>query len=61
MGHGCPSWAQTLCLQKAAVLSPRVLRLLFFLIFPVDDDGGGGGSGFVLTIDQLVSSCLITA
>lgn len=26
---------QTLHLQKAAVLSPRVLRFLFFLIFPV--------------------------
>lgn len=50
---------QTLRLQKAAGLSPRVLRLLFFLIFPVDD--GGGGSGFVLTIDQLVSSSLTIA
>ena len=50
---------QTLRRQKVAGLSPRVLRLLFSLIFPVDD--GGGGSGFVLTIDQLVSSSLTIA
>lgn len=49
---------QTLRRQKVAGLSPRVLRLLFSLIFPVD---GGGGSGFVLTIDQLVSSSLTIA
>lgn len=29
--HPCP-FLQTLRLQKAAVLSPRVLRFLFFLI-----------------------------
>lgn len=50
---------QTLRRQKVAGLSPRVLRLLFSLIFPVDD--GGGGTGFVLTIDQLVSSSLTIA
>lgn len=62
MGHGYPSWARTVRLQKEPVLSSHVLRLLF-LIFP---DGGGGSEaegalGFVLTIDQLVSSSLTTA
>ena len=39
---------QTLCLQKAAGLSPRVLRLLLFLIFPVDDDEAARGIDNIL-------------